>query len=172
MSNWKDIFISVKKKTIQAILGAMVVLITVSIIIVLSKSNDTRHHRVPFSLKKRVKDMVEESANKIKEAQNNESKDKGLSYHNTVEAHAFLKAAKTLIGLDTLPKLSGYDINALENKIESLYHKFVTDPASKRNEQKKMNSEEYNKNLKNITDNQGVTDLKSIKNPHNFPTQF
>jgi len=73
MSNWKDIFISVKKKTIQAILGAMVVLITVSIIIVLSKSNDTRHHRVPFSLKKRVKDMVEESANKIKEAQNNES---------------------------------------------------------------------------------------------------
>jgi len=165
---------SFKGKIRLIILCAIFIFVIILVIIILSKFNDIRHHRVPTYWKSKVKDVVSESAQRIKEAIDNSESDKALAYHNAVEANAFLNAATKLVGTDALPKLTGFDIPALKSRIEDFYDKYVRQPSENRKKNKHRRNIDNNPSLRdswlyytdnktrNTTNKEGLTDVRNL----------
>lgn len=85
-----------RRRELQGVAGASIVLGVLLVIVTLSKLNEARHHRLPFMWRKRLRRMVLDSANHLKEAELSTST--LASYHHAVAADSLLSAAKNMVG--------------------------------------------------------------------------
>lgn len=111
-----------KQTSKQGLLAAGSVLGFLLVIILLSKVNDVRHHRLPFLWKGRLKKMVTTSNKHIDTGSKLLDSDPHMAHEHAIKAQSLLESAQGLIGSAPLTTMTGYDIEALENSISELLH--------------------------------------------------
>lgn len=104
-----------KRKGIQSVIIAGIVLLILIVLVGLSKFNEVRHNRLPFSWRSRLKQIVIDSATNANLA--NEVKDVRKSYHHLITAKTMLQMAQRLVGSGNLSSLTGMNIESLEQYI-------------------------------------------------------
>lgn len=119
----KNTWDPLKRKTQYAIIGAIITVTVVVIVIIFSKLNEVRNHKVPMVWRNRVKDVMRnvDKFVKLAKAEPNSAN----TYHNITKAIVYMEAAKQLVGIEALPKLSGYDIGKLEVEIDGIYKQLL-----------------------------------------------
>lgn len=105
-----------RQRGIQGLTGAAIVLGSLLLIVSLSKFNEMRHHRLPLMWRKRLRRMVLDCANHLKEA--DQSTSTLTSYHHALAAESLLSAAKGLVGSQGISKITGLNVERLEGDIE------------------------------------------------------
>lgn len=114
----EDAILPLKRKGTQGLIAAGSVLGLLFIIVMLSKLNELRHHRLPFLWRGRLKRMVNTSAKHLRIAE--ETKDGGIALHHVIQAQTMLESAQTLVGTASLSKFTGLNIEELERSIEDV----------------------------------------------------
>jgi hypothetical protein len=109
-----------KNKGIQGLICGGVVLGALLIIILLSKLNEARKHKLPMLWRGRLKKLVDKSAKNVRIAE--ESNDAGMALHHAIQAQSILETAQDMIGAGNLAKITGMDIEILDQKIQSVIH--------------------------------------------------
>lgn len=112
-----------KSQGMRGIIVAVSVVGVAFIIIVLSKLNEIRLHKVPYVWRGKLKSMVKDSVNSLKMAR--ETSNIGTSHKYALEASITLADAKRLVGTSDLGKISGFDVSKLESEIDSLLRRNI-----------------------------------------------
>jgi ABC-type lipoprotein release transport system permease subunit len=114
----EDVILPLKRKGAQGLIAAGSVLGVLVLIVILSKMNEIRHHRLPVMWRGRLKRMVSTSAKHLRIAE--ETTDSGIAMHHAVQAQTTLESAQTLVGSASLAKFTGMNIEELEKSIEDV----------------------------------------------------